>query len=864
MKKPNNKLKLYALLATLVLATTSFSILLPVSAHDPAWEIPTFAYVNAAPGTVGVNQPVLIVVFLDKTIAGTHISNDIRFYDYELTIIKPDGSTDVVNWPVVTDTTSSAFTQYIPNQVGTYTLEFNYPGQVYDFGGEYDGDYYLPSNATTTLTVQEEAISIISDTPLPAEYWTRPIEGQNVGWAKIASNYLDPFREGYSFGSSRYQPDGAAPNSPHVLWTKPIQFGGVVGGTTVGVEGATYYTGLSYQPKFITPIIIYGRLYYGLPESDSTGGTGFFGGPGGGYVCVDLKTGEQLWWQNYTVNPSFAQLVMFDSPNQHGVIPNGYLWAVSGSTWTAYDPLDGSWVFEITDVPSGTRAYGPNGEVVIYQMDVENNWLALWNVTNVITNGPEGSIDFTQGYRPVGKIFNSTERLAYSWNVTIPELPSDATIRYTLYDDMLVASSGTGGSTQFGGIPSVPSVTFWAIDLDDNSRGDLVWTETYDAPANNVTRQIGPVDSVNRIFCMSDKETMKWLGFDLDTGAQLWGPVGDARGFNYYPTVGSGGNSQVGFTAYGKLYSGGYGGEIFCFDTSNGDLVWKYSDTDSGLQTPYGLTPIFPGAIADDKIYVYSNEHSPNSPMYKGFKARCLNATTGEELWTLLSWAGVGAFADEGWPVADGIITYLNAYDMQIYAIGKGPSATTVSASPKVTELGKSIIIEGTVIDTSAGTAQAEQDARFPYGVPAVSDASMSEWMEYIYMQKARPSNTIGVDVKLSIIDPNMNYHELTATSDSLGVYSLMWEAPVPGKYTVIATFEGSESYYQSQAETTFGIDEATAASIPIETEEPEPEVPEQPTEPVETPLIATEIALAIVVAVAIVAVIYLVLRRQK
>ena len=75
---------------------------------------------------------------------------------------------------------------------------------------------------------------------------------------------------------------------------------------------------------------------------------------------------------------------------------------------------------------------------------------------------------------------------------------------------------------------------------------------------------------------------------------------------------------------------------------------------------------------------------------------------------------------------------------MQIYCFGKGPSATTVTASPKVSVNGDSVLVEGTVIDTAAGTKQNEQAARFPNGVPAVSDASMSAWMEYVYMQKPR------------------------------------------------------------------------------------------------------------------------------
>jgi hypothetical protein len=669
------------------------------------------------------------------------------------------------------------------------------------------------------MTVQEEPIADLPTHPLPTEFWSRPIEGQNTEWKGIASNFLEPFGAAYSFGSVRYQPDGTAPNSPHIMWTKPINYGGVVGGSDTGVDGATYYTGLSYETRFGNPIIIYGRLYYALPRGNN--------GAGGGYVCVDMQTGQQIWWQNYTTNPSFAQLEWFDSPNQHGVIPNGYLWAVSGTTWIAYDSIDGNWLFNITNVPSGTRARGPNGEIVIYQLDVANKWLALWNVTQVITNGQANALQ-SNSYRPVGQVLNSTLRLAYSWNVTIPTLPSDAAIRYIVRDDILIGSANIRnvfGQAHFGGVGTdvaATKATFWTLSLKPASRGSLVWMKDYAAPAGNVTRQFGPLDADSRVFFMSDKETMQWSGFDLDTGNQLWGPIGQTRDFNYYPTIGSGGVSQIGFTAYSKMYTGGYGGEMFCYDSKTGDLLWKYNNTNSGTETPWGLYPVFPGAIVDGKIYIYSGEHSPNSPSYKGSRVRCLNATTGEEMWTMLSWAAVGGFADQGFPVADGSIAYLNAYDMRVYGIGKGPSKTTVEAPMTATTVGSSFIIRGTVTDVSAGTLEKEQSARFPNGVPAVSDESQGEWMEYVYMQKAFPTDCTGVEVTIDVLDANGNYRKIgTATSDASGSYSLAWAPDIPGKYTVIATFMGSESYYGSFAETAFVADEAPATPT-----EPEPEQP--------------------------------------
>ena len=172
--------------------------------------------------------------------------------------------------------------------------------------------------------------------------------------------------------------------------------------------------------------------------------------------------------------------------------------------------------------------------------------------------------------------------------------------------------------------------TVWAVSLDEGSRGTLIWTKDIQVPTGNITLQLGTVDPVNRMFFVSTKETMQWYGYNLDSGNQVWGPVGDTRAFNYYPTVGSGGVAQIGYVAYDKLYVGGYGGEVWCYDTTTGDTVWSYggggegNSTNSGTETPWGLYPTFIAAICDDKVYVYSSEHSPNTPMYRDEMLRAL------------------------------------------------------------------------------------------------------------------------------------------------------------------------------------------------------------------------------------------------
>jgi hypothetical protein len=157
-----------------------------------------------------------------------------------------------------------------------------------------------------------------------------------------------------------------------------------------------------------------------------------------------------------------------------------------------------------------------------------------------------------------------------------------------------------------------------------------------------------------------------------------------------------------------------------------------------------------------------------------------------------------------------------NVYDMQIYAIGKGPSQLTVDAPMADITLGSGLVIRGAVMDISAGTQQEQQKANFPNGVPVVSDVSQGDWMPYVYMQKPKPTNTTGVSVSIDVIDANGNYRSIgTATTDSSGAFSLQWTPDIPGKYTVIATFAGSESYWPSSSETSFAVDAAAPTLAP-------------------------------------------------
>ena len=116
-------------------------------------------------------------------------------------------------------------------------------------------------------------------------------------------------------------------------------------------------------------------------------------------------------------------------------------------------------------------------------------------------------------------------------------------------------------------------------------------------------------------------------------------------------------------------------------------------------------------------------------------------------------------------------------------AFGKGPSAMTISA-PQIGSNNRKtpITITGTVTDVSAGASQDAVEKKFPNGLPAVSDASQSHWMEYVYQQQVAPANTTGVPVTISVIDANNNFRTVgTTTSEALGTYALTWTPDIPG-----------------------------------------------------------------------------------
>ncbi len=838
---------------------SSMILIAPASAaHSPAWDLPTTAHVAALPEVTGIGQQITIYAWLDRIFdgalpSGNANANEYRFHNYTVVVTAPVNSSHadtILYQDRIEDTTSNQAFSYTPEVAGEYTVTFYFPGMKYATGtagvdynpnSAYVNDTYLPSSATTSFTVTEEAQPTPIDTyPLPTEYWARPIYGENSIWYLVSSNWLGAGAAGYggfannynSGGNGQQMPtDAVGPLTSHVMWTKPLQSGGVVGGDQYDIKGNTYFEGSAYIQRYMNPIIVNGKIYYSEPLSYSTGN-------GYAEVCVDLLTGQQIWRIQGMPQPSFAYVQDVEDYNQHGVM-NAYLVSVSGSTWRLYDADTGASVVNVTNVPSSLTAKanvvaGPSGEQIKYvltNMGTNNNanWtLGQWNSSKLWS--------YTGNTPAITNNEDAGSANRYDWTTTVSwrnNVTGSFQVLYSIYDDvMLVANSTSNPSvfpsdapSMFMGTMGFNDYTYMAINLNASKGtvGNILWKQTYSPPANNHTVLFAGVDPVNRVFVENIREDVDFVGYNLDTGAKIWGPTEPQAPMDYYGSPASGSISNT--FAYGKMYSSAYAGIVYCYDTKTGHIEWTYGNGGAGNSTQGGFDvpghyPTFIDAIGSGVIYTTTTEHTIETPLYKGSLARGINATDGTEIWTINGYTG--EFFGQSYAIADGYATWFNGLDNQIYVVGKGPSALTVNAPQAALTHGQSVVITGTLYDVSSGTTQNEQSARFANGVPLASDASMKDWMGYVYQQKPLPTNFTGVPVQIAVTDANGNCRTIgTTTTDATGHYALQWTPDITGMYTVTAIFAGTNGYWPSTSTASFAVDPAAATPTPVPTQPP-------------------------------------------
>ena len=820
----------------LVLAiTTLIGGISIAKAQPPGPDKKTFAFVGLIPDTVGVGQEVLVHMGINTPTGGPEWG----WTGLTAKITRPDGTTQTLG-PFTTDATGGTGGAFTTSQVGTYTVQVFFPEQLVPFSFfnlensifYTAGTTFLASSSwIESLVVTEEPIEYYPASPLPNEFWSRPVDQNFREWSTITGNWFErPANE----VAENNQP----PETAHILWAKDYTVGGISGGANSG----GMEDGDAYEGKFQSSVIMNGVLFY------RTMGDGF-GGPlnpdAQGTTAVDLRTGETLWTTTeFSVDR--GSHLYFSGINYHGVYD--YLW----DGYNAYDPFTGVFSFGFTDVPNGNRFTGPSGETlvaVINRGDVADNgtvlrsgWIALWNMT---ASGHQGqSLNSAGSWERLfpGQMLNGSHPDSYTWNYTIPAgLPAPNLSGFfggnQIIDNELLVAAYLNSDRS--------TMRLYGIGIGPNNAGQMKFDKTWNTPSEwsegmNVIHWTASTDYVDGgVWVCWNKELRKHYGFSLDTGNYMWET---AEPEHYLQIYGWGAVEHSWHIAYDKLYTTGVSGILYCYDVFSGDLLWTYASDDPYSEYLFGNNFWnWISFISDGKIYMGHTEHSSIDPKPRGAPFVCLDAETGDVVWK-----ADGLFRSTRWGgrglIGDGIMATMDTYDQRIYAVGKGPSQTTVEAPQAGIPEGSSVVISGSVTDISAGASSPELAARFPNGIAAVSDESMSDWMAYVYKLFPFPNGATGVDVSLDVIDSNGNFRNIgTATSDASGFYSFDWMPDIPGKFTVVATFAGSGGYYPSYAEAAFVVDQAP---------EPTPAPTATPTPPTDTYVLGLGIASLIAIVV--------------
>ena len=767
MKILKNK-KVSIITLVLILTSAAFVATIPLTVKAPALPmtsqgtVNTWAFLSVSPKTVQLGKQVLVNAWI------TPPPDKGWVYDgYYFDITKPDGTTiSLLRGTMGTthsDPAGTTYWNYMPDQIGTYSVVFRWAGVNNTLSWQYRGTtgeepldprypYEPVESSPATFTVQEDPPTQIAPPilSLPTGYWERPVSADNKGWEKLGGNWLlkqdfgDSWRED-GLGNSRSNPFSDGPKSAHIAWIKKPTLSGLIGDD---------YGGLSNPTHSMISIVISGVGYY----------------QSGGLHAVDIRTGEELW-----VNPDMKRTPTLGQPGQYLYTPGlgssaqtPSLWYLSENAVEQYSAVDG----RLLKSYPGLGAIGRH-RVRSMAFDVKNDdggIIVYWSSMRY----PDTDEYFWQDL--VGSdihMWNSSKPGDDKIEFMVEGVQVETRGFIYLYDDVFVSAFH-------------PSSNFQAYN---SITGQLLWNVTR---TDQIQMGNGAVGYGKYFYPSATDQSIHAM--DIRTGAEVW--VSDP---GEYPWAAFWAYDVA--VAYEKVYFQTYDGHVYAFDVNTGDTVWSYFSGEN-TYTPYNTLPFYDDiVVAGGMVYAGQTEHSPTMPYLQGRQLFGFDAETGEVIWSIASQPAAKV-------IADGVLVTVDDYTGQLIGFGKSRTETSVTALPKIITDGDKILIEGMVTDQSPAQP----------GTPAISDDNMSAWMEYLHMSKPKPTNAKGVDVTIDVIDANGNYRTIgTATSDMSGFYSLDWKPDIPGKYTVIATFEGSESYWSSYTETAFVVEEAPAATPPPE-----------------------------------------------
>lgn len=787
------------------------------------------AYLAVNPNPIGINQQILINMWLQPplNVARNFVQT------MKVTITLPDGTTSTIGPLSSYAGDSTAWTNYVPTKTGTYSFKFDFLGMYFPAGYYYQGNmvangtsgssyldsaYYAPATAPlVNVTVRSDMVASYPPPALPTDYWTRPVSPNNREWWTILGSWPPtgvvgggsswPANTNTYMSSYRFVPYTTAPESAHIVWKLQGGIGGMIGGT--GGQ-------LSNVASGGIPSIIYaGRCYMSItepPQPALINGTFQYPSTVSGvseWRCFDLRTGQIYWERPVASGETLPNIVTYEpggaevpgAEAQH--TDNVYLVTVTAPSGNnsgrviKYNPYTGAVQYNFTGAPQNVTAgtfYKDPWMLSIQTIRIGSTTqyrLINWTIAN---NAGTETIGIGGG-QPL--VDNFTARV---WgNVSWP-FSSLGTVDFESGISIVTGSiSNTGTGVAVGQFLQAASLT----------TGNLLWnvsTDTSDGWGTFFSTIDGVADHGKYAIRMLSGQ---WWAWDLRTGNIAWKsdmPELPWGSFGAYDVQ----------SAYGLIFDNGYDG-INAIDWNTGKFVWHFQAPSAPFETPYngGFAWHATGMVADGKLYTFTAEHTPSQPITRGLRFYCLNATTGQNIWNLIGYSGVSGSRTFPGSIADGYITLASSYDGYMYVIGKGQSATTVSAPQTAIASGQSAVITGTVLDQSPAQP----------GTPCISPDTINTYMEYLHM--SQPIDGIyhnvtvtGVPVSIDVTDPNGNYQHLgTATSDVSGAYGFTWTPTIAGNYKITASFLGDASYSSSFASTYATVVTPSSTNTPVPTQ---------------------------------------------
>jgi hypothetical protein len=789
--------------------------------------ITTEAQLSFRPNPIGLGQALLVNMWIVPS------TNNQRFLNgYTVTIVKPDGTEEVIGPLNSYQGDATSWFEYVVDQVGEWKLKFNFAGDWFPNGTYYKGytvaesPYQIPveqmggaandlgacyytaaSTDWQTLTVQQDMVASWPPAPLPTDYWTRPVSMANREWWTILGNWPE---DGYQGGGStwdalypdtnpyfadnyNFHPWILAPNTNHIVWKRQGAIAGLTGGA-VGIYGQLGSPG--------GPSVIYeGRCYQTYTK------------PGVGSVaaCYDLRTGGVYYEIPTASGGRTPTKVVYNAPVESTIIVgeiaqmgwSAELIDISGSTLYKVNPYTGV-VSNYSIAPltsTGNYFYNQYNGMSIAVQTAGNatnpqfrliNWTTVGTSTNFTTRILRNTTYSGDGHGTffAGGVVNDTDRFNGEFQVDF-----GAGVWCQVDSVEFLNTTGTYEAMVITAYNLYTGVRMWqtSVDMGGLTRGPYSRSDF--------------ITDHGKIAVLTMYGT--WKAYDLATGRLAW-----TSERMDYPWGSNSFGAYAVCSAYGMLYRFSYDG-VYAFNWDDGKIAWHYvAQSLNPWETPYfqNGTDMYSfnsgGWVADGKMYIANSEHTTSWPITRGWQLHCINVTTGELIWKIVGDATPSA-------AADGYLAASSSETGYMYSFGKGLSATTVTAPDVAVPLGTGVLIKGTVLDMSPAQP----------GTPCVSKDSMTTQMQYLHFQYPigglyNNETLTGVPVILTAIGSDGTVTDIgtTTTNGYYGTFAYAWTPPKEDTYTIMASFAGDDSYGSSSTATGLLVGPAPASPTPTPT----------------------------------------------